>query len=289
MPAKQKAIFPVILALTFLFPTGCNFNVFDPLDSPSGDAQLLSAARKCFDEGNFECANEYYSQLSSDQAEIKASESAYVLLDQNGVGMKQFIAAFGSISNTDPGKAITKLATSIASGGGGDTTKRVNMYRALKKIDLITTNTQLKGLVQFLASVAFVAEVLAEKAGASSPILELTQADITVTPSTCLSAGTGGCAGAGSCAAVGSFGTNALSNSQLSLVAESEINSGSPTLNMIDAGIRDIQAGINGIGGALGGFSSSSFSFATQLLTFSLASPNCYRYGLLSLNIGKSD
>ena len=48
---------------------GC-VNIFDPLDSPSGEAQLLSAARACFDDGDFACAREFYGKLGSNEDAI---------------------------------------------------------------------------------------------------------------------------------------------------------------------------------------------------------------------------
>jgi hypothetical protein len=58
--------------------SGCN--VFSVLDSPSGDAQLISAARACFDQGDFACARDNYSKLSDSSADIRASEEAFLAL-----------------------------------------------------------------------------------------------------------------------------------------------------------------------------------------------------------------
>ena len=154
---------------------GCN--VFDPLDSPSGDAQLLSAARACFDRGDMGCAREMYGKLSANQSEVAASELAFVMLDEAGLGMGEFMTALG---NGQAAPGLTKLAGHLSSSAG--TVKRQAIYSAYLQINQIPTNRELRGLVRFVAGIGLAAEILAEQSGGDS-ILQKT--DLTPTPTTC--------------------------------------------------------------------------------------------------------
>src|SRR5262245_33958624 len=103
------------VGLIFFLFSGC-FNLFSFIDSPQGDAQLISAARACFDRGDYPCALQYYQQVSASQADTARSEEALIILAQNGVGMSAFISAYGN-SSSSGGQFITRLAGKIISPG----------------------------------------------------------------------------------------------------------------------------------------------------------------------------
>ncbi|MBI3534419.1 MAG: hypothetical protein HY072_02890, partial [Deltaproteobacteria bacterium] len=74
-----------LLLFCSMFLVSCP-NVFDPIDNPSGDAQLLSAARACFDKGDLACAKDNYGKITgTTDAEYAAAETAFTILEENGV------------------------------------------------------------------------------------------------------------------------------------------------------------------------------------------------------------
>src|SRR4051794_31520633 len=108
--------------------SGCNF--FSPLDKPSGDEQLLAAARACFDHGDYECASKYYGELSSSASDQAVSETAFELLAQSGATSSVFIKAVLD-GDGNGGKIVTKLANSLISSAGQ--TSRLNIVHAYQK------------------------------------------------------------------------------------------------------------------------------------------------------------
>jgi hypothetical protein len=165
-------------ALLALGAAGCN--VFDPLDSPDGDAQLLSAARACLDQGDFACALEHYQKISDDQKDVRASEEAYTILAQHNVGFGAMASAFGSNPN---GVGLTSLASSITPGAGE--ARRLALYEAYRKHQVIA-QPSLKHLVRFLGATALAAEILAETAGGDGVV---NAADLASGGSTCRNTG----------------------------------------------------------------------------------------------------
>ena len=83
IPLKQKAF----LALSAVAVTLAGCNLYATLDKPSGDLQILSRARACFDKADFACAREYYAKLSSSYDDVRASEEAFMILAENGADM----------------------------------------------------------------------------------------------------------------------------------------------------------------------------------------------------------
>lgn len=173
---KLKYI-PLLLALG-VSANGCN--VFSPLDSPSGDAQLLSAARACFDRGDFSCASENYQKVSADQADTVASEEAFMMLDQAGITMGVYAQFVGDGAT---GAALTAMAEKL-SGDAGQA-KRQAIYQAYLKYKAISAaNSDLKNFVQFVTSLGLAAEMLAEVAAGGT----LSKTSLAQSPSTCNSA-----------------------------------------------------------------------------------------------------
>ena len=187
-PARVAAL----LALTFLFQ-GC-LNIFDPLDSPSGDAQLLSAARACFDKGDFACAREYYGKLANNEDAI--AETAFVKLDEQGAGIGSFVYALDAARSASAGMILTVLAEKMANGAGA--TKRAEIFSAYQA-SLQINSTVLKGFVQFMTGIALAAEIIAELDGAQADYTLQQVTDIVTNKAVCTAAGAGGCAAAASC------------------------------------------------------------------------------------------
>ena len=148
------------LATLLLLGGGVSCNMFDPLSNPGGDEQLLSKARACLDQGDYDCAMVAYGQVSSDQADVKASEEAYTLLTQYGGGFKGFATSFGT---SPDGKGLSILANQMVSGAGES--KRLAIHQAYKKHEDIKASPSLKNLVRFLGATALAGEILAETAG----------------------------------------------------------------------------------------------------------------------------
>ena len=99
---RWKVITLFLLALVNL---SC-LNVFSPIDSPSGDAQFLSLARACFDQGDIDCANKYYAKVSgTTEAETAAAEEAFTILDKNGATMGALMQSLGCGASSSRARA----------------------------------------------------------------------------------------------------------------------------------------------------------------------------------------
>jgi hypothetical protein len=267
---KTRLIVALCVPLAIL--SACN--IFDPIDSPNTDAQILSAARAAMDRGDFEGARQEYAKLSQSD-ETVASEEAFNELNEAGATMGNFMAAFGGGGS---GEAITALANSLANGAGES--KRLAIYSAYSKVSSITTNTQLRGLVRLTAGLALAAEILAEQATNAGVATILEQEDIVTNPSGCNSVT---CLGTG-CAAPG--GTLALGAAvDISPTpADSTDLSGSATLRMFNAAIDAVNDAITEVG-ASGKFSTGTGGLASGLLT--IGTTDCYRFAMLEQGIGE--
>lgn len=146
------------LLLLALLVSGCN--LYGGIDSPSGDSQLTSAARSCLDQNDYACAMKYYQQLSSAYSDIKNSETAYVVFDQQGATIQAFAAGFGNGKSADIGEGLTTMADQIITVNSG-ATARVNIYNAFMQYKQIA-EPHLAALVEFLGGAAFSAEILSE-------------------------------------------------------------------------------------------------------------------------------
>jgi hypothetical protein len=165
--------------------------MFDPLDNPGSDPQYLSAARACFDRGDFNCARENYAKLSSSYSDTATAEQSFLTLDEQGASMGAFMEFVGDMTDKGTGKALTIFANRLTSGSG--VTRRVtlwNVYNSAKNGSI--TNPDLKNFVTFISALALTAEMLAEGAQGSS---QLIPGHIATSSSSCQSSGTA-CAGA---------------------------------------------------------------------------------------------
>jgi hypothetical protein len=238
--------------------SGCNF--FGSIDSPSGDDQLLAAARACFDRGDYECAAKYYGELSSSASDQAISESAFELLAQSGATSSVFIQA-ALDGEGSGGKIVTKLANSLISSASQSS--RLNIVHAFQKYVRIS-DTNIQGLTRLITSMTLLAEILAEGATSSS----LKQTDLALSPTECIT---------NISQAIPTF-TGCSAPTQNKIVTGTEITSllsatdsqmsGSPTLYMMNLAITEMDAGVKQLQ-AKGNVGESSGAFATQILAIS--------------------
>ena len=260
--------------------SGCN--VFSLIDKPSGDVQILSAARACFDSGDFECARGYYAQLSSEFNDIKASEEAFLILAENGATMAAFMETFGSGGS---GAALTDLAERMAPGSA---TKRVNIQNAFKKYNDITGNPSLKALVRFVGAVALAAEFLAEEIPAEGG--QLTKAMITLNGGSCSLDNTTCATDTTDCGVpAGAKITNAITGQTFNFLTTSlasvtlDLGHFKNIMNEMNLALSDLSAS-GGFGSGSGGMSSS---ITSENLTNDPAVYSCFRSNMLALGIGR--
>jgi hypothetical protein len=157
---------------------GTSCNVFDVVDSPTSEAQLLSGARACLDNQDYECAAELYGKLAESQPDLANAELAYSILEKNGAGFGEFAAAFGS--SPDP-SGLNKLANSMAAKGASQS-RRLALYDAYAAGLKMTAGTSQRSLVLFLSSAAIAAEILAEAAGSDA---QITKSDLVANATSC--------------------------------------------------------------------------------------------------------
>jgi hypothetical protein len=176
--AKSFLTLSGVLLTALLSMSGC-LNIFSPFDKPSGDAQLLSAARAAFDNGDFVSAQKYYSQLSNADADVRTEEEAILVFAQNGASMAQFMNFVGNVTDLDAGKAITIFANTMTPTAG--LASRLAMWNAWQTYKNIS-NTDIQFFVEFVGALSIAEEILAEAAGGAST---LTQNDIVTTSTSC--------------------------------------------------------------------------------------------------------
>lgn len=243
-------------ALVFFFipVTGCN--LFSFVDSPSGDIQLLSAARSALDRGDYASASKYYGLISSASSDQVTSESAFEILAQNGMTISVFMTAVLAAS-TNSGKLVTRLSQSLIGNAGS--TARLNIFHAYQKV-LLINNSKLRGLVRFITSLTLIAELLAEDANSSTQLL---QTDLVLSPTSCLAAYPAFYLSASCGKPTNSKLISGSSSITLSTATDSQM-SGSPSLFMISAALNEISTGTSEMGSS-GTLGSSSSTFASVL------------------------
>jgi hypothetical protein len=261
------------LALMLGSQIGCN--VFDPIDSPSGDEQVLSAARACLDNGEYQCALDNYAKLSSAQDATRYTEEAFAILDQNGAGFGAFAGAFGKDFGT-PGKGLTKLANGMVNGAGE--ARRVALHSAYKKNEKIVGNDNLKNLVKFLSAASLASEILAEIAGS----------DQVLKPSDLAGGGLNCTANGPPICAINTSGCGPGTASTFTVGSNGDINgatiAGTVNISQLFSAVKEAQAAV----GALGGTSQASFTalLGNQTTLTIEAEAQCFRAGLINAGIG---
>jgi hypothetical protein len=283
-------------------------NIFSPFDHATSDTQLVSAARACFDKGDFACATKAYQQIvaegSSDaDYNIAQSESAFAVIDPLGASMGNFLAAFGSGGGGNSnggsgggggggtGSALTSLATSILGVGTGQSVREAIVLQALQNVNNIS-DTQLRGMVRFVTSAALISEVLAETASAAGATA-FTAANLVNTPSACsttpTTCGSGSAcqppAGSPLAAAQGAAPTVALES-----MTQAQLDATGP-MWIINSAFAEIQTAASelGAGSGLGGSANNSAGDVTaESVAIGTNSGGCFLAALLGEGVGSN-
>ncbi len=167
-------------------------NVFDPIDNPHGDGQILSAARAAFDKGDVASAREYYGRLSGNETAI--SELIFVDLDSCGANIGAFATAFSKASDvsSNPGILISVMGEQM--NAKVSATCFATLLTAYKNARAIT-DANLRGFTSILAAFAIAGEII----GTNNLIHidgSLDKVDLYDNPTTCISSGAS-CTGCG--------------------------------------------------------------------------------------------
>jgi hypothetical protein len=256
-------------------------NLFGGIDSPSGDQQLLSAARAAFDQGNYSQALNYYQQLSGNESDIKLSETAYLAFNQAGGTIQNFAAAFGNGKNINIGPALANFATALKSYAGA--ANRIAVFNAFNTALAGSTPIQdpnIKYMVEFLGSLTMAGLVLAEDIGNDS---EYHTYDV------CPTAGTAPCTQQGVL-----LGANVVSGAGGNVAGDmlgaalSDFNASPGNLEMFNAAILDVFSAITSLGasGAFGSGFSSIQSALNTLTPTAGAGALQYRAAMVTVGIG---
>lgn len=193
-PVLKRMLVPFsTLSIALMGISSCN--VFDPLDSPGSDAQYLSAARACFDKGDYECAKQNYAKLSNPYKDTVNAEESFITLEQQGASMATFMEFVGDLSDRGTGAALTAFANRLASGAG--VTKRQAIWNVYNSANTGTiSNPDLKNFVVFISSLALVGELLAETSQGTG---NLVPSHIAASSATCEASNTSCTTGSNSC------------------------------------------------------------------------------------------
>jgi hypothetical protein len=271
------------LSIALMSVSSCN--VFSPLDKPGSDPQYLSAARACFDKGDFNCAKENYSKLSSSYADTVASEEGFITLDEQGASMGAIMEFVGNLTEKGTGQALTIFANRLTSGAGLE--KRVALWKVYSDaVNGSISNPDLKNFVIFVSSLSLAAEILAEGSEGTSEV----PYTYIVSPS-CKTAPVAACAVTAACDAPS--GATLIRNTDGIDANTQPTNSSATTRQLYDAIYNSLDAMT--ILGAGGRFSSalSDFSTITQALGSNSASigstaavDRCFRQTLVNLGVG---
>jgi hypothetical protein len=182
MKVNSKKLKNFVLISSALFSlSSCNLLGF--MDKPSGDAQLLEAARACLDKGDFTCARDYYQALSNSYADVKVSETSLTTLGENNIFfMADLFEALGS--GTGGANSLVTLAETLAARSKTDATTRTTIQTIYANEAAITDST-LKAYSQLISSLSMFSSLLASAVGADG---KLTASDIVIDPTACKAA-----------------------------------------------------------------------------------------------------
>ncbi len=265
-------VLPLLITLA-----GCN--VFDPFDTPTSEAQLLSAARACFDRGDISCAREAYAKLSgTDSAEVAASEEAFAILDEQGAGMGAFIT---SMADGDASQGLTTMAGKLSVGAG--LARRKAIYEAYLKVSSISSNTGLRGLVRFVTGFALAAEILAEDSGGDG---KLSTTDLADDPTACVN-NIATCLTISNCTRTGTVLSGAAAVDLVTSPSDTAMDGASPTWGQFSGTIGAISSALTNELASNGKFKTGTLDVAVVLAALSSSAPDCLRATLLQQGFGE--
>jgi hypothetical protein len=279
--------FQNLFAVLVLLSCSSCINLFGFADQPGDDAQYLSAARACFDQGDLECARKYYNLLSSAYADQRQSGLAYTILDENGAGMGEFLKAF---AKGEGAGGLNKLANALAPHAGLNL--RLALFSAFQKVsangeDLIA-DINIRGLTRFVTAVAVAAEILAE-ATDTDGLLQKTD----IASGGAATCSNTACAG-GNAACNAPGGSVLQSTDNVTDLTSADTTNGSmgatnPELGMLNAALQQAVNALNNELSVSGAFSSDALATFTSLGSIGIAinGGQCYRYKLISVGVGE--
>ncbi len=182
---KNLKLLPALIAMISL--SGCP-NLYKVVDKPSGDAQILSAARAAFDRGDIQEARDLYAKLGSNETAI--AETVYTNIDDCGGGIEAVGAALGAATTGSAGVILTVMGEKMnARRGTACFATLLAAYRTTQTL----TDVTLKNFSGFLAALAIAGEVLANNSGITNTG-SLAKTDIVSNGTTCVSGSCGACA-----------------------------------------------------------------------------------------------
>jgi len=188
----QKTISIIVGFFTMISLSSCNMMGF--MDKPSGDVQLLDAARACLDKGDFTCARDYYQALSNSYLDVKVSETSLTTLEENNIFfMADLFESLGS--GTGGASSVIALAETLAARGITTATNRTTIQSTFQN-DLAISDSTLKAYSQFISSVAMLSTLLASSVGADG---KLTASDLATNATVCKTKDVSSCAAASEC------------------------------------------------------------------------------------------
>ena len=178
---EVKAVtYRTIGSFLFIFLSGCNF--WGWMDIPRGNAQLLSAARGCLDEGDFGCALRYYRKLPDSMIEVRNSEQAFTILAQYGITVDIWLDAY---LNTEGSAGPVNYFANLLIDKAGESA-RSDLYDAWKlgfDIPSGTDTGDYRNLTRFITATVLYSEILAEQAGNDGDAALFQDTDLNSDPS----------------------------------------------------------------------------------------------------------
>lgn len=259
--------------------SGCNLYSF--VDKPNSEEQILSAGRACLDDGDWECAQNYYSQLRGGTlSDLAWAEDSFAILEHYGVSITQFAKAFASSSD---GKGLGRFSNMITANAGATTRLGVfSAYAAVASNQI--KNTEIKGFTRMVVATAIAAELLAEAAGSDRSLI---QSDLGSNPTQCLALSNPACASHASCLP----GTGGLAATGTALDLDTVTTAqfgGTASYFMLDAALQEVKVGLTELNANNGRFGTGIGNLVSSLSNtlISLGQGGCYVKQLLSSGIG---
>lgn len=278
----MKAYFVSLLTYMLLtFHTaGCG-NFFGGIDKPSGNTQLLSAARAAVDRGDFASATKYYSQLyNTSVSDTALVESIFTVLDQNGLSMGAFITAFASAASSKSFvSSLTNQLAGILTYQSPGQTLRLTFFKAYQQ-SMSIQNSTLQVLAQLISTLGLMAEILAETAQRAGVFK---QSDLVSNPINCIN----GVSMSTSCTF--RAGSPLISGTAIPIQATTDHFSGQPSLYMFNQALIQVIQAVSKLNTSGAPLDSSSNALNQALSaassTISLT-PHFYLAVMIELGIG---
>lgn len=182
---QWKRVFSSAAAAAAIAGSFACVNLYDPIDNPRGEGQLLSAARAAFDKGDVGTARELYGKVGNETA---TAETIFLDLDSCGADIGAFASALAKGADNSSASGIILSTMGERMAGAHSTACFATLLAAYKSARALT-DANLRGFASFLAAVAIGGEVFANNTGAGDGTI--TKADVFTNPTTCIASCTG--------------------------------------------------------------------------------------------------